>query len=166
MNGRLAKKLPSGGCYATAFALAVLVPLAGCSTAGGGGGFGKTSQHGYVVSQAALDQIPVGSSKDQVLIALGSPSTTGDFGGEVFYYISQTRHRSMAFLPEKVVDQRVLAVYFTKDGTVERIANYGLKDGRVFDFIAKATPTRGKDDNFLQSVLNGALGSANPFGNR
>src|SRR6185295_7698132 len=38
-------------------------------------GFGQTTQHGYVVSPDALQQVPVGSSKDQVLIALGSPST-------------------------------------------------------------------------------------------
>jgi outer membrane protein assembly factor BamE (lipoprotein component of BamABCDE complex) len=145
-------------------ALALITPLAACST--GGGGIAKTSYHGYVVSQTALEQVPVGSSKDQVLIALGSPSTTANYGGEVFYYISQTRRQAAAFLPDKVVDQRVLAVYFTKDETVERIADYGLKDGKVFDFVTKTTPTRGKDDNFLQQVLSGVVGfGSNPFGN-
>jgi outer membrane protein assembly factor BamE (lipoprotein component of BamABCDE complex) len=148
-------------------ALALIAPLAACSSSGGGGGLGiaQTSHHGYVVSQSAIEQVPPGSSKDQVLIALGSPSTTANYGGEVFYYISQTRRRSAAFMPEKVVDQRVLAVYFTKDDTVERIADYGLKDGKVFDFITKTTPTRGKDDNFLQQVLSGVVGlGSNPFG--
>jgi outer membrane protein assembly factor BamE (lipoprotein component of BamABCDE complex) len=144
-------------------ALALVLPLAACST-GGGGGISKTSYHGYVVSQTALEQVPVGSSKDQVLIALGSPSTTANYGGEVFYYISQTRKQSAAFLPDKVVDQRVLAVYFTKEENVERIADYGMKDGKVFDFITKTTPTRGKDDNFLQQVLSGVVGMGSPFG--
>jgi outer membrane protein assembly factor BamE (lipoprotein component of BamABCDE complex) len=142
--------------------LAMVAGLAACST---GGGISQTSHHGYVVSETALQQVPVGSSRDQVLIALGSPSTTADFGGEVFYYISQTRRRAAAFLPDKVVDQRVLAVYFNEDGTVERIADYGLKDGQVFDFVTKTTPTRGHDQNFLQQVLAGAAGSfGNPFG--
>jgi outer membrane protein assembly factor BamE (lipoprotein component of BamABCDE complex) len=145
-----------------ALALALAVPLAACNMSGMK--ISKTSHHGYVVSQSALEQVPVGSSKDQVLIALGSPSTTANYGGEVFYYISQTRKQSAAFLPEKVVDQRVLAVYFTKDETVERIADYGLKDGQVFDFITQTTPTRGKDDNFLQQVLGGVVGfGGNPF---
>lgn len=138
--------------------------LAACST----GGISKTTYHGYVVSDTALQQVPVGSSRDQVLIALGSPSTTADFGGEVFYYISQTRRRGAAFLPEKVVDQRVLAVYFDDKQTVKQIADYGLKDGKVFDFVTKTTPTQGHDQNFLASVLSGALGNfgGSPFGGR
>jgi len=150
---------------AGAAALTMAVGLAACSSSGGG--LGQTSYHGYVVSETALQQVPVGSSRDQVLIALGSPSTTADFGGEVFYYISQTRKRAVAFMPEKVVDQRVLAVYFDEDTqTVKQIADYGLKDGRVFDFVTKTTPTRGHDDKFLQQVLTGAVGVGNPFGAR
>ena len=149
--------------HAAFAAVAVLIPLSACSTGGKLGTISKTSHHGYVASPMALEQVPVGSSRDQVLIALGTPSTTADFGGEVFYYISQTRRQPVAFMPEKVVDQRVLAVYFNQDETVERIADYGLKDGKVFDFITQTTPTRGRDDNFLQQVLSGTLGMGNPF---
>jgi len=157
----IGSKSRAGGAAA---ALAVAFGLAACSS---GGGIGKTTYHGYVVSETAIQQVPVGSSRDQVLIALGSPSTTADFGGEVFYYISQTRRRAVAFMPEKVVDQRVLAIYFNEDTqTVERIADYGLKDGQVFDFVTQTTPTRGHDDKFLQQVLTGALGVGNPFGAR
>src|SRR5438477_6124140 len=82
---------------------------------------GRTEQHGYIVSPTALKQIPVGSSRDQVLIALGSPSTTFDFNGEVFYYISQTTRRLVAFTDPKVVDQRVIAVYFNANHKVQRV---------------------------------------------
>ncbi len=77
-----------------------LAALAGCATADGGGrhGLSSTSQHGYVVPPIALEQIPPGSSKDQVLIALGSPSTTANYGNDVYYYISQTRRRAAAFM--------------------------------------------------------------------
>jgi outer membrane protein assembly factor BamE (lipoprotein component of BamABCDE complex) len=121
-------------------------------------GMGETTQHGYVVSPDALEQIPVGSSKDQVLIALGSPSTTANYGNDVFYYISQTRYRAAQFLPDKIVDQRIVAVYFDKKEQVARVANYGLQDGKVFDFISKTTPTGGADENFLQQVLAGVIG--------
>ena len=146
---------------------ASLIALAGCQTGAGKGigSFSQTSQHGYVVSPEALEQIPVGSSKDQVLIALGSPSTTAKFGNDVFYYISQTRYRAAAFMPEKVVDQRIVAVYFDKKDNVERVANYGLQDGKVFDFISRTTPTGGVDESFLQQVLAGVVGfGASPFG--
>lgn len=135
--------------------LAMATSLAAC-------GISKTTHHGYVVSETALEQVPIGSSRDQVLIALGSPSTTADFGGEVFYYISQTRRRAVAFMPDKVVDQRVLAIYFNEeDQTVERIADYGLKDGKVFDFVTQTTPTQGRDESFLAQVLSSTL--SNPF---
>ena len=77
---------------------AMALGLAACA----GDGIGQTSQHGYIVSETALAQIPVGSSRDQVLIALGTPSTTAQFSGEVFYYISQTRRAPARFMQEKV----------------------------------------------------------------
>src|SRR5690606_7190866 len=77
-------------------------------------GIGETTHHGYIVSPTALEQISVGSSRDQVLIALGSPSTKAEFGGEVFYYISQTRRRPVRFMQSHIVDQRVLAIYFNE----------------------------------------------------
>ncbi len=48
---------------------------------------------GCVIDQQQIDSVPVGSSREQVLLALGSPSTTATFDNEVFYYISQKRYR-------------------------------------------------------------------------
>jgi outer membrane protein assembly factor BamE (lipoprotein component of BamABCDE complex) len=142
-----------------------LAVTAGCQTSNSsapkGGmlsGMSETTQHGYVVSPEALEQIPVGSSRDQVLIALGSPSTTANYGSDVFYYISQTRYRAAAFMPDKVIDQRIVAVYFDKKNQVARVANYGLQDGKVFDFVSQTTPTGGADENFIQQVLTGMIG--------
>ncbi len=67
-------------------------------------------------------------------------------------------------MPDKVVDQRVVAVYFDQKDQVARVANYGLKDGKVFDFISRTTPTGGADQSFLQQILSGMIGlGANPF---
>jgi outer membrane protein assembly factor BamE (lipoprotein component of BamABCDE complex) len=156
---------PKGRALPAATALALLA-IAGCASQGGAGsglaGFAETTQHGYVVSPIALEQVPVGSSKDQVLIALGSPSTTANYGNDVFYYISQTRQRAAAFMADKVIDQRIVAVYFDDKDQVARVANYGLQDGKVFDFISRTTPTGGSDQNFLQQVLSGVVGFGAP----
>ena len=114
------------------------------------------TQHGYVVSDLALDQVPEGSSREQVLIALGTPSATADFGGEVFYYISQTKSRAVAFMNPTLVDQHVLAVYFDEEQLVTKLADYGLKDGKVFDFVARTTPTGGRDFSFVSQLLGAA----------
>lgn len=131
--------------------------VSGCTNVVGDLTPGETLTQGYVIDQQQIDSVPVGSSREQVLLALGSPSTTATFDNEVFYYISQTRRRSVAFMNAKVVDQRILAVYFGADNRVTNIANYGLKDGKVFDFISRTTPTGGRDENFLGRVLQGAV---------
>ncbi|ALK09950.1 outer membrane protein assembly factor BamE [Blastochloris viridis] len=126
-------------------ALAAL-PLGGCFT--------QTMQRGYVMPENALEQVPIGSTQEQVLIVLGTPSTVATLNGEVFYYISQTTKQT-AFLDPKIVDQRVLAVYFEpKARRVTRVANYGLQDGKVFDFIGRSTSAGGEELSFLRQVLS------------
>jgi outer membrane protein assembly factor BamE (lipoprotein component of BamABCDE complex) len=136
------------------------VGLSGCNSSKVLGDLtpGETLTQGYVIDQQQIDLVPVGSSREQVILALGSPSTTATFDNEVFYYISQTRRRSVAFLNPRLVDQRVLAVYFGPDGRVTQIANYGKQDGKIFDFIARTTPTGGKDQNFIGQLIAGAGG--------
>jgi outer membrane protein assembly factor BamE (lipoprotein component of BamABCDE complex) len=116
-----------------------------------GGCFGETFQRGYVLPDGALQQIPLGSSQEQVLIVLGTPSTVATVSGEAFYYISQRAERPVAYMQTQVVDQRVIAVYFDPNRKVKRLAEYGLKDGKIFDFISRTTPTGGAD----LSLLNG-----------
>lgn len=142
----------------TAWFVAGVAALALSGCASSGGGIGQVTQHGYILSETALQQVPVGSSREQVLIALGTPSTTAEFGGEVFYYISQTRVRPVQFLNARIVDQRILAVYLDGNHRVARIADYGLQDGQVFDFLTQTTPTGGEDMSFLQQMFRGLFG--------
>lgn len=127
-------------------ALACALVLAGC------GGFTQSYQRGYLLAEGALEQIPLGASQEQVLIVLGTPSTVATVSGEVFYYISQ-RSEQTAFLPQKVVDQRVIAVYFDKNRRVERLANYGLQDGKIFDYVSRKTPTSGEELSYLSYLF-------------
>lgn len=131
--------------------------LTGCSTPGVLN-TAEVYKQGYVIDEQTLALVPPGSSREQVLLTLGTPTTTETFDNEVFYYISQTRRRGAAFLKAKLVDQRILAVYFDENGTVARIANYGLQDGRIFDFISRTTPTGGRDQSFLAQILSGTIG--------
>ncbi|QND50139.1 outer membrane protein assembly factor BamE [Rhizobium lusitanum] len=137
--------------FISSAAIALVIGTAGLTSC-------KTTEvmnNGYIFDQQALNLVPVGSSREQVLLSLGTPSTTATFDGEVFYYISQKRTRSVAFMKPKLVDQNILAIYFDKDGVVKQEANYSLKDGRVFDMISRTTPTGGREITFLQQILQG-----------
>ena len=130
-------------------AILVSAGLAGCKSTS------EVFNNGYIIDEQSLALVPVGSSREQVMLSLGSPSTTATFDGEVFYYISQKRVRSAAFMKPKLVDQSILAIYFDKEGVVAQRANYTLQDGKVFDTISRTTPTGGKDLTFLQQLLSG-----------
>jgi outer membrane protein assembly factor BamE (lipoprotein component of BamABCDE complex) len=140
-----------GRAAALALTLALALPLGGC--------LGETFQRGYVLPEGALEQIPIGASQEQVLIVLGTPSTVATVSGEAFYYISQKAERPIAFMPTQITDQRVIAVYFDKNRRVARVASYGMKDGEVFDFVSRTTPTAGADINILKSLLQSLQGA-------
>ena len=126
--------------------------LAGCTEA---------YDHGYVAPQNAVEQVQIGASREQVLLILGSPSTTATVGGEAFYYISQRATRPVAFLDQTVTEQKVLVVYFDDKARVKDVANYGLQDGKVFDFIGRKTKTTGNDYGLLSQILKAT--PANPL---
>jgi outer membrane protein assembly factor BamE (lipoprotein component of BamABCDE complex) len=128
-----------------AVALFAAVALSGC--------IGETLTRGYVPSESSLQQVQVGAPREQVLLTLGTPTTTADFGGEVFYYISQKTNRPIAFLNSHVIDQTVLAIYFDQSSQVAKIANYGLKDGVIVDLVSRTTPTGGKDMSFVSQLF-------------
>ena len=130
--------------FAVVAALSLGLTLGGCFT--------QNYQRGYILQEGALEQIPLGAPQEQVLISLGTPSTVATVSGEVFYYIS-ARTEQTAFMPEKTVDQRVVAVYFDKNRRVERIANYGLQDGKIFDYVSRTTPTSGQELSYLSYIF-------------
>jgi outer membrane protein assembly factor BamE (lipoprotein component of BamABCDE complex) len=135
--------------------IALTVLLGGC---GSNNPFIKHAQRGYVFQEGALEQIPLGASQEQVLIVLGTPSTVATVNGEAFYYISQKTEQA-TFLQPQEVERRVIAVYFNKSRKVTRLADYSLKDGRVFDSISKTTPTAGVEGNYLSYLFRIVGGS-------
>lgn len=138
------------------FASAATIGLAACSP--------NVMKHGHQFRENDIQQVQPGMSQDQVKLALGSPATTATVNnGAAYYYISSTTNQ-VAFLLPKEVDRQVLAVYFNPLGTVERVANYGMKDGKVFDFVSKTTPAPGVGDDGLLKQLFRNLGKKQLFG--
>jgi outer membrane protein assembly factor BamE (lipoprotein component of BamABCDE complex) len=139
-------RVPFSRRLRVAAAMALVCALLGACT-------GEQFQKGYIMPPGALEQIPIGASQDQVLIVMGTPSTVATLSGEVFYYISQRSERKVAFMNQQVIDQRVVAIYFDRNRQVQRLANYGLQDGKIFDFISRTTPTSGQELSYLTPLF-------------
>jgi outer membrane protein assembly factor BamE (lipoprotein component of BamABCDE complex) len=131
--------------------LGLATSLSGCL------GYDGDVVHGYQLDPSLLSQVKIGSSAEQVLVVLGTPSTTSTVGGSAWYYITEATDRQYAFMDPKIVDQHVLAVYFDKEKKVTRLANYGLKDGKVFDFVSRTTPTGGADSALVSGLFKNLL---------
>ena len=129
-----------------AAAVLVSILLAGCFT--------RTYNHGHVLTPENVQQVQPGASREQVELLLGSPSTTSTVSNETYYYISQVK-QTTAFLEPKLVEQRVVAVYFDEDGFVNDVAYYALEDGQVVDILRRKTRTGGSDYGFITQVLRG-----------
>ena len=132
----------AGSRIAVMFAAALLV--SGCA--------GQIDRHGHLFTDVDLDQIQPGMSQDQVRLTLGTPTTTGTMDGRVFYYISSTR-KTLPMGRPKVVDRKIVAVYFDQNQTVREVGHFGLKDGRIIDFASGETPTYGKQLTALEQLF-------------
>ena len=143
----MTRRLPSA-LARLALAGALALAATGCT-------IGENFQHGYLVDERAVAQVTPGKSAEQVLQILGTPSTVSTVGNKSWYYISQNTRRTVLFLGDSLEDQRVTAVYFNGGFKVERVALYGLQDGKVFDFISRTTPTSGGEQAFLGQLFRG-----------
>jgi outer membrane protein assembly factor BamE (lipoprotein component of BamABCDE complex) len=116
------------------------------------------SQRGYLADPANESALKENKdTKTTVQARLGYPSTQATFGGDAWYYISSTEKR-VAFFEPRVISRSILAVYFDKDGKVNDLKHFGLKDGHVVDFETRETITRGREMTFLQQLFNATPG--------
>ena len=121
--------------------------VAGCAA--------TTTKHGHHFNDSDLQQVQPGMSQDAVRMALGTPDTTSAVSGNnAYYYISSTTKQTAFFKPDEV-DRRIVAVYFNPVGSVERVANYGMKDGQIVDFVNRETPAHLRDKTFLSRFFRG-----------
>jgi outer membrane protein assembly factor BamE (lipoprotein component of BamABCDE complex) len=125
----------------------------------------QITKHGFLFRETDIAQVQPGMGQEQVKLILGTPTTTTTYGnGAAYYYISSTETQSSFFKPTEV-DRQVLAVYFTPTAQVDHVANYGLKDGKVFDFVSRTTPAPGGKEAGILSQLFRNLGQKQIFGN-
>lgn len=143
---------PPPAPYRSRIAATALLAVALGALTAGCDRFTQTYQRGYIVSEGALEQVPLGASQEQVLVVLGTPSTVATISGETFYYISQQTQQT-SFLPQKEVSRRIIAVYFDKQRKVQRLADYTMKDGKVFDAVSRTTQSGGEELSYVRYLM-------------
>ena len=143
-------------CRGVVAVAVAVVMLAGCAE--------TIVKHGHQFRETDLQQITTGMTQDQVKLTLGTPTTTSAVAsGNTYYYIASTEAEK-SFLSPRETDRQVVAVYFNQTGMVQQVANYGLKDGKVFDFISNKTPAPGAKDEGVLKQLFRNLGNHQLFG--
>jgi outer membrane protein assembly factor BamE (lipoprotein component of BamABCDE complex) len=111
------------------------------------------TKRGHQFHENDLKQIQAGMSQEQVKTSLGTPTTTATVGsGSAYYYISSVEGQTSFFAPT-VKDRQVVAIYFTGLGSVDKVAQYGLKDGKVFDYVKRETPSHARDESILKALF-------------
>jgi outer membrane protein assembly factor BamE (lipoprotein component of BamABCDE complex) len=120
-------------------------------------------RRGHQFQDNDIQQVQTGMSNGQVMGLLGSPTTTATVNGaQTLYYISSVETQTAFFKPEET-ERKVLAVYFSPLGAVERVSQYGLKDGKVVNFSANQTPNSARDENIIKQLFR-KLGTKQLFG--
>lgn len=143
-NSIAGKSTPRRGPVLAAMYCAVMLGVSGCA--------GQVDRHGHLFTDVDLQQIQPGMSQDQVRLTLGTPDTTGTLNGDVFYYISSVR-KTLPMGKPKVIDRKIVAVYFNQSQTVQEVGHYGLQDGKIINFAEGETPTYGKKLTALEQLF-------------
>lgn len=142
----------AGFLRASLCACALAAVFAGCAP--------RVDVRGNLPDPTLLSSIKVGEfNREQVEVALGSPSTSDPFGGGTWFYVSQKTH-TLAFMSPEVVDRKVVAIHFDDKGVVNKIDTYGLADAREITPAEGKTPTSGNEMTLLQQLI-GNLGRFN-----
>jgi len=153
-------KITSRAAFA-ALAAGLLIPAAAASLSACAP---ITSYSGFQAIESDPKDVKVGTdTKSTVRARLGSPSTTGTFDTNTWFYMNQLKSR-IAFKRPEVISRNITAITFNKDSElVESVNNYTLKDGKVVAFNGRETPTRGRELTILEQILgNVGRGSLQP----
>jgi len=124
----------------------------------------SVERRGFVPEQEKIEKLKAGTdTRATVEETLGTPSAKATFDDDTWYYISD-RTETVAFFDAEVLERTVLAIVFDDNGNVKDIGKYGAKDGKIIEFVARKTPTKGKELTFLEQMF-GNLGRFSGGGN-
>ena len=111
------------------------------------------STHGQVLTTNQVDSIQIGvDNKDSVMRRLGSPSTTGTFNDQRWYYMTSTTSNK-PLNPNLLQNRQVLIVDFDEKGLVSAVMRKDEEDAKDVPQVEKTTPTHGQSMGIMDQLL-------------
>ncbi|HSQ99478.1 MAG TPA: outer membrane protein assembly factor BamE [Sphingomicrobium sp.] len=128
---------------------------AGCAT--------NHAHKGAVIDPQLASSIQPGvDNKDSVQKLLGTPTLTGEFSPNDWYYVSRDTNQ-LAFRNPRVVKQQVLLVRFDQRGNVASMQRTGKELVLGVEPARRYTPTLGRQKSFFEELF-GNIGSVSSGG--
>lgn len=116
---------------------------------------------GHAVADYQLAEVVVGThTRADVQTLLGTPTTTGTFDDDNWYYISGVT-RLRPFRTPRLEDQHVVVVAFNPQGVVQEITTLDRNAGQRVAVVQRQTPSPGTERTLMQALLGniGRLGA-------
>lgn len=111
--------------------------------------------HGALPTEDQIATVKPGVSvQSDVLNNLGTASTTSMFDGGLSWIYIGSHTEQYAIFANTELDRHILVIRFNKAGTVEDVVTLTKENGKDLVLVARTTPTRGKDLNLIQELLN------------
>ncbi|MBF9046777.1 outer membrane protein assembly factor BamE [Rhodobacterales bacterium LSUCC0031] len=124
--------------------LALALSLAACDT--------TFNNHGYVPPAEALEQVQIGASRDDVIVAIGTPGSAGVMRDEAWIYTAY-RVRNLGYRAPEITERQLLAISFDDNGRVRNIEEFGLDDGRVVQLSRRVTSSSVREVTFFGQLM-------------
>ena len=110
------------------------------------------TNHGYTPPPEDLAEIQIGTSRDAVVEAIGTPGSAGVMRDEAWFYTSY-RIRNFAYQAPQIIERDIVALSFDGRGRVSNIERFGLEDGRVVQLSRRVTTSSVQDLGFFNQIL-------------
>jgi len=92
-------------------------------------------------------------TRDHVLNALGSPSSSATFGNDVWYYISERTETTAFFAPE-VVERQVVVIKFDEHSVIQGVDVMDEQSAENVEPTDRTTPTAGNTLGMIEQLLS------------
>ena len=113
----------------------------------------RITTHGFMPRTDLIERLQPGEqNKNQIAAILGSPTITGTFDQDTWYYVTQTTENKFFFKPE-IIDQAILALTFNEAGVLASLERKSMLDAIRVEPKTEQTPTVGRKLSLLQQLF-------------